>query len=260
MKRPVYSQVTVNDALEPTFCLVPVEGKPRKNPRVMLVANTRWAAIRVSEISRHEKWRSQAVQWRLIEENFPIGPLMNADTHIFDGSLFENHENKCRFMMVALPKTIVEPIAELGVQKWKTSNRLTRLDVIEHLLFRHYTKIHNTANDKSGRPLDESSNPVNMHYPLWVVFSQDAGLRLLLIDNGLPVSAHYLSEHHDTQVREAELVWGIEAPRRVVFATLDFGEAAFESGRKTAAMPPTWLYEFIRSKGGVEIENEVIQL
>jgi len=260
MKKAIYSQVTINEAFVPTFSPILTDKKSGKGSKVTLVANTRRAAIRVSEILGRGRRLSQAMQWRLIEENFPIGSLMNSDTHIFDGSLFENHEENCCFMMVALPKTVVEPIAELGLKRHKTANRLTRLDVLEHLLFRHYTKILNTATSKSSKLADDSSKLVNMSSPLWVIFSQDAGHRLLLLDNGLPISTHYLSEYHDTQMMEAELVWGKEAPRRVVFVTPDFGEAVFESGKKTAPEPPMWLCDFIRDKGEVEIESEVIQI
>ena len=246
MGKTIYTQATINDENIPTIASVPI-GANGKGPKVTIIANTHRTAIRVAEVSKRDKWLTQATQWRLVEENFPIGPLLNADTHIFDGSLFENEKKKQCFMMVALPKTIADSIAELGMKEWGSAHKLTRLDVIEHILFRYYVQT-------AGDTLHEEDEPAKETMPLWVIFAQDTGYRLLLLDDGLPVSAHYLSMHDDTKEMEVDMVWGIAAPNRVIYSTIVFGEDEAPSTSCDA-----WLYEYIKNKG-IEMESETVYL
>ena len=246
MGKTTYIEVTVNEDNIPQIAAAPIVEKPGKGPKVTLVVNTHRAAIRVAEITKRDKWLTQAAQWRLVEENFPIGPLLNADTHIFDGSLFENADKQC-FMMAALPKTIADPIAELGMKEWGSAHNLARLDVIEHVIFRYYVK-------STGDVLNEEDEPVKKTMPLWVVFAQDTGYRLLLLDDGLPVSATYLSMHTDTKEMELDMAWGITAPNRVIYATIVFDES-----EPSCTPCDAWLCEYISNKE-IEIESETIYL
>ena len=224
--------------------------------RVTLVANTHRAVIRIAELPVGRL--SKQVQWRLVEENFPMGPLLNADTHIFDGSVFENNAGRRCFMMAALPKAFAEPVGDMAVAKW--GSKLARMDTVEHLLFRRFVFTH----EMKSKRLCKTENPM----PMWVVFPQDIGFRVLHINDGLPRGAYYISNH--PPLREAELVrvWEVAEPSHVVMLARrpDAGggvpqgvetnaeELDLEELTSEEVCKDLWLREFVQGKGLV-VEN-----
>jgi len=256
----IYAEVAMHDDAMPAIvtcgraarkggkCCMSLPAKLPLGSRVTLVANTHRAVIRVAELPTRGGGLSNAAQWRLVEENFPLGPLLNADTHIFDGSIFENDAGRRCFMMAALPKAIAEPIGELAVTKWGSVHKLARLDTVEHMLFRHFA----FDCESKGKRLRKAENPV----PQWVVFPQSKGFRILYINNGLPQGAHYISNHPELRDAELERVWETAAPGQVVIVTRTTA-AEMPAGSDEASDLPglddprkaQWLLEYVQGKG-----------
>ncbi|MCL2224738.1 MAG: hypothetical protein FWB96_07210 [Defluviitaleaceae bacterium] len=142
-----------------------------KVKELVLAANVRRTVIRVAEIGASEL--SQDGQWALIEQCFPLGDMMNAETYVFDGSIFENENGARRFFMTALPVDISDMMAKVGVEMTGSIHRVARLDTVEHILFRQY--------------VNEASEPVLIFLP------QEDGIRILHIADNLPVGTNYIS-------------------------------------------------------------------
>ena len=141
----------------------------------VLVANTAKAVIRVVDVPKQGKslWQllkpSKTNHWDFVKSAFPIGAKMDETTHVFDGTMYSSScgaEN--RFCMTALPINIAEEFAQIGTRKLKY------LDTVESLIFKYYS----ATND-----------------PLWVLFPQDDGIRILFLTNGMPKAAWYISNH-----------------------------------------------------------------
>jgi len=236
-KEIIYAEVTVDTGLAPVIENVVADAKPRRKPpsagsRVVLIANTHKVVIRVAELTGRDRRLSPATKWRLVQDNFPIGAFLNADTHIFDGSVFKNSEGEHRFMMAALSKAIAEPMGEMAAEKWKVS-KLLRLDTIEHMLFRQF------ANEGHK----------------WVVFPQSEGFRILHINNSLPQGANYISNHPEFRNLELERAWEANMPSSAIILS-----------RTTGVKPDTpdlpeergdyWIRDFLQGRGvGVSHED-----
>ena len=239
-RKIIYAEVTINDKHEPTIAPFTPDKKPGKGPKVALIANTHRAAIRVAELPTRGRWLTQGARWQLVQANFPIGPLLNEDTHIFDGSIFKNNAQRRSFFMVAIPKAIAEPIAEMALKQWGSAHRLTRLDTIEHVLFNHYTR--------NGKILLDDSDKSSQ----WIIFPQDSGFRVLFIDDGLPHSAHYISNEPDMRESELTWVWEIAKPKHVIILSrMPEDEVASDK-----AWEGSWLHGFISGLGEVEVVDE----
>jgi len=205
----IYAEVTVDDDLMPVIAGTWAKGSgycpgfaPRgKGSHVVLVANSNKVVIRVTELSKRDRRLSPAVKWRLVQENFPIGTLLNADTHIFDGSVFKNSAGQVCFMMAALPKAIAEPIGEMA-EKWIKPHKLMRLDTIEHMMFRQFAHKAALSREPTG--------------PQWLIFRQSQGFRILQLSNGLPQGAYYISDNPEFRAAELERVWKVAAPENGV--------------------------------------------
>ena len=180
---------------------------------VVLVANNKKAAIRMAEIPLAKKPLSKEVQWDLVESAFPIGEKMNTHTHIFDGSIFENDTsdvNKSCFFMTALPMEIADNITIAAIAVFGNVHALRRLDTIEHFLFRYYAAFTSE--------------------PLWVIFPQGDGLRVLHSSQRLPQGAYIMSNHPELREDEIGRAWeGSVAnpettPKRVILLELIDGK------------------------------------
>ena len=176
----------------------------KKSISVTLVANTRKTAVRIVTVPHLPKngKLSQAEQWKLVKEHFPYGEKFNENTHVFDGSIFTNNNGQPRFFMTALPVSVCDEFTKAGIKLVGSIHRITRLETIEHILFREYI---------SKSEPDES---------LFIFIPQDDGLRVLYIADCLPNAAHFISNHPD--YREDEFLRfynALEKPekQRVIF-------------------------------------------
>jgi len=227
MRKNVYTQVMVSNNYEPIFSQVIPDKTPGKGPQVVMVVSTHRTVVRVAKLTKADKRLTPAIQWQLVQENFPIGPLFNGDTHIFDGSVFTNDVKQQSFIMVAIPKKFSESIATAAIENWGSAHRLERLDTIEHVLFRHYTKQFSKES-------------------MWIVFPQDNGFRILHLKNGLPENAYNISNHPD--MREIELKRIMEASKLTKIITL-CGDVDKANSR--------WLKEFIQSYEMIETVDDM---
>jgi len=177
------------------------ENAAYKGKSVRLIANVRQTAIRVVDIPykpAQGKWglmlqrikkMEPLSQWDLVKSVFPIGDKMNENTHIFDGAVFINKYGEMRYFITALPMNIADDIAETGIALFGSPHRLKCLVTIENILFHHYAK----------QGMDA----------IWIVFPQNNGFRILLLANGLPRVAWYVS--NEPQFREDEILRCLEA-------------------------------------------------
>jgi len=232
--KTIYAEVTVCDGLTPTI----TTHDTSKAFRVALIANTSTAIVRLAELKRGDRRLNPKTKWRLVQENFPLGNLLNENTHIFDGCLFKNNMGKRCFLMAALPKAVSETIAEAGIEKWGSAYKIQRLDTIEHLLFRHYAKLANKTKDENGKRIKTPR-------PQWVIFPQGMGFKILFINEGLPNSVHYISNH--TQFREGELgrVLDVAAPESGLLLTCGDDDSL-------------WIDGFLRDKCGFDVDRDVL--
>ena len=257
-RKMIYAEVTVVDDFVPVVVTPDAEGctcgscsglADGKKPRqVTLVVNTHRTVIRAHELTGRDNRLTPTVKWRLVQENFPLGPLMNEDTHIFDGSVFENSTGGRYFVMMALPKAIAEPIGEMGMEKWGSSYKLARLDTIEHVLFRHYA-----PNEKT--------------HALWVVFPQSNGFRVLHMSDGVPRGGYSISNHPELREEELARVWEAATPEEVVLLTREREKSAVspeESGTATEGLYAAphgleirWMPAFFQDRG-VTIKGETL--
>lgn len=264
----IYAEVTTHDDFMPAItttgsdsrkgscCCLELPATLPANTKVTLIANTHRAIIRVAEMPARSKRLSTADKWRMVEENFPLGPTLNADTHIFDGSIFENNAGKRCFMMVAIPKAIAEPIGEMAVEKWGSEHKLARLDTIEHMLFRHVGR----------EAINMRSKTKETPAPVWVVFPQGIGFRILHIIDGLPKGAYYISDHPDLRGAELERAWESATPSHAVFISripgteMDTGVPANAEEAVAADIAAglrdsddggsgLWIFEFMQGRG-----------
>ena len=243
-KKMIYAEVTVNEDFEPLIINI----SQNKGSRVALIANTHRVVVRVADLSGHSKRLTPRIQWQLVQESFPMGPAMNENTHIFDGGVFTNSDNRRCFMMVALPKAIAEPIVELGIEKWGSVHKLERLDTVEHVLFRYYTNAAKKPAGKSSTEIDtDNETPMSQ----WVVLPQDMGHKVLYMEDGLPHSAHYISSHPELREAELDRVWHAAVPSHVTILARTSDDEATDSDS-------SWLREFVKGRG-VGISNEMFR-
>ena len=243
-RKKIYAEVTVCEDFVPAIPHV----SPGKGSRVVLVANTHRAVVRIADLSRRDRRLTPAIKWRLVQESFPIGPQLNENTHIFDGGVFTNAAKSSCFLMIALPKAIAEPIAEMGVEKWGSVHKLERLDTVEHVLFRYFARIARNAHDKNGAGVLNAENPTSQ----WVVFPQDLGFRIVILKDGLPLSAHYISNHPELREAELDRVWEAAAPDHAVILTRASGDG------EVIGDDGLWLREFVQGRG-VGFESKMFQ-
>ncbi|MCL2404116.1 MAG: hypothetical protein FWC92_01085 [Defluviitaleaceae bacterium] len=208
---------------------------PGKRTRVTLVANTHRAVVRVAELTKHKLTRE--AKWQLVKDNFPIGALMNEETHIFDGSIFINKTGRYCFMMVALPKAIAVPISEMAIEKWNNVHRLARLDTTEHMIFRHFAR--------EATLSKTTENPT----PQWVICPQDLGFRILHINDDLPQGTYYISNESELCLAELERVWEAATPKHVVIMTRTSEDIDPED-----QSADQWIWEFVQGRGA-DIES-----
>jgi hypothetical protein len=143
--------------------------------QVVLIANTPKTAVRIASSDNENRWE-------IVKKFFPIGELMNENTHVFDGSLFANSNGQSRFFIAALPVLACEKFAEIGVKLTGSIHRVVRLDTVEHVFFKKYC-----ASDYS-----------------FIFFPQDNGIRVLHIAENLPNAAFFIS--NNPAHREDELL------------------------------------------------------
>ena len=243
MGKMIYAEVTANENFEPAITQVSkVNGS-----RVALIANTHRAIVRVADLTVQDKRLTAATQWRLVQENFPMGPQLNENTHIFDGGVFTNATKRSCFLMIAIPKAIAEPIAEIAVERWGSVHKLKRLDTIEHILFRYYTNAAKKASNKAQLDTD-----IENHKAQWIIFPQDLGYRILFMNDGLPHGAHYISNHPDLRAAELDRAWNTATPSHVTILS------RMSDDEEAAVSDDQWLHEFLKGKG-VSIDNEMFR-
>jgi len=239
----IYAEVSIDEDFKPAFAYI----SQHKASKVALVTNTHRTVVRVADLTGYDKRLTQVVQWRLVQENFPFGQLLNENTHIFDGGTFANSAGQKRFMMVALPKTIADSIAEMGMEKWGSAHKLERLDTIEHVLFRYYADAANKAYGKAHTDT-HTENPKAQ----WIVFRQDMGFRILVLVDCLPHNAHYISNHNELRESELDRVWHESTPSHVLILT------RVSNGDLTTDADSIWLKEYIQGKE-ITLDNEDYQ-
>jgi len=246
MGKKIYAIVTIDKDLKPSFALPNPAPQIKSISKVALIANTHRTIIRTAELAKNDRWLTPKVKWRLVQENFPFGIMLNENTHIFDGSLFANKTGKCCFLMTAFPKSISEAAADMGVDKWCSIHKLQRLDTIENLLFKHYARLADKARDEKGKAIEPLSQ--------WIVIPQDEGFRVLFLDEGLPNSAFRISNHPELREGELNRVWDLAAPNSVIIFTCNPTGDTDNSTNNDIS----WIEAFVRVRSDANVEYKFL--
>jgi len=203
------------DEIFDSFDAVKLTGLPKiRNikwiSQVVIIANTRKALIRISDIDdaeertglmvflprgvaeflRNKKRQQQNTEWEMVSAAYPISDKMNEKTHIFDGCFFSADSNggtRSCFFMAALPLSMADVMSKIAALLCGNVHAVNRLDVIEHVLFRHFSAL--------GKE------------PLCIVFPQGEGLCILHMTKGLPKWAYAISNHDEFREDELYRVW-----------------------------------------------------
>ena len=205
MGKKTYVIATVDNDAKPSF--VDNQDRSTKKP-ITLLTNTHRAIIRIAKLTKQEKRLTSKIKWRLVQENFPLGILLNENTHYFDGCIFTNATGERIFLMVALPKNISQAITDMALEEWGSIHRITHLGTLEDLLFRQYTQL-------------EKNHEKETPHAQWIVFPQDEGFRILHINNGLPGGAYYISNREGFREAELARVWEIASTQSAVMLDCD---------------------------------------
>ena len=240
----IHVVVTINEDLIPSFTQPYLINQSKAISRVTLLANTHKTIIRIAELSKHDRWLTPKTKWRLVQENFPFGTLLNEDTHIFDGTLFTNKAGKRCFLMAALPKIISEAIADMSIKNWGNIHKIQRLDTLEHMMFKHYAHVADKSRDETGKRIKN-------HAPQWVIIPQEEGYRILVLDEGLPKNTYRVSNHPELREAELDLVLDVAVPSNIVILS-------FNSNNKADGLKSnnSWIESYAKKHGIVEIGHE----
>jgi hypothetical protein len=198
---------------------------------IMLAANTPRALIRVSEPFASHKRIAPDTRWKMVGEAFPLGDAVNENTHVFDGCAFDNGNGESVFLMAALPVELADAIARFGEALAGKSQRLTRLDTVEHLLFRRFCT--------------ESAGDGNR----WVVFPQESGLRVLVMEKGLPKATYFLPVLPGLRERALIRTWRANAPESAALLNRPDWVERWDDNRH-------WVWDFFAGKN-IEIKTVV---
>lgn len=182
------------------FDLPLAKGTSCKVPQIILLANTRTAIIRTCHPLSADA--APTAPWHAIRASFPFGESLNENTHVFDGTNFANSEGQECYLMAALPIPIAENIAANAASLFG-KHKLQCLNTIEFMAFKHFC----TSGANS----------------LWVIFSQDDGVRILNIIDGLPHSTFNISNNKNHNIIEL---------------------AAFTNNKKTASTRAVILHKY----------------
>jgi len=168
-------------------------------PELVLVANTPRTIVRVADMPEGNKKLTAEAKWELVRQAFPLGAAVNEESHVFDGCVYRNGEGAARFFMAALPVEMADGITRLGAAVAGGAKRLARLECMEHVLFRRLC-------------LREAVAGVQ-----WVIFPQEAGLRVLTMADGLPLGAHFLPLLPEIREGAWLRAWEEDTPERALF-------------------------------------------
>ena len=167
--------------------------------KLVIAANTKKTLIRIKDRDVNHKFRkkiSNSDAWDVINAAFPIGPSINADSYLFDISVFGNKKYAC----FGLPIEKSEFLAEIGAELTGSLHKVIRIETIENLIFNKF------CCENAGS--------------LIVVFPQDAGYRVLVMQDGLPENAFYISDHPIR--REDEFLYILEKSKDRKICELNF--------------------------------------
>lgn len=229
--------------------LLPLENSAKNTGGTgVLIANVRQVSIRVVDVlqkpvtDKWGKWQQRIGKkdpitcWDLVKSAFPFGEKMNEETHVFDGCIYENKAGAMRFFMTAIPVCIAEEMAGAGVQLFGGACRLRYMDTAENILFRYYARQEADV--------------------FWIIFPQGEGLRVLLLTDGLPKAAWYVSCHQ--QFREDEMLRCLHAfDGRRSFPEYEKSTTAQKQGVVlNTDLDLDWLYTLLATQGIAAAKEE----
>ena len=133
--------------------------------------------------------------WEQVCDVFPIGDLLNENTHSFDSKIYTNSISKIH-LIAAVPKKIIDDTLSNAIDALGRSSEVKIMEPIECRIIDLYG--------------DEDD--------VWLVFSQDENLRIIVVFNGLPSEVHIIStkkELMESQLKRMtmpEKIYFIELP------------------------------------------------
>ena len=158
---------------------------------LVMIANTRRTLIRVRSIPA--SWIETDVgcdaEWEMIKELFPFGEKINENTYVFDYTVFENHSGTKIALIVALPVSFSERAVKIGKCITGSASHLVSLDFVENLLIQKFAALSQSGDS------------------FLVLLSQDGGIRLMTVSDGLPGDVFFISNHPAFRMQEFMRFW-----------------------------------------------------
>jgi len=141
---------------------------------VVLVTNSAQVVIRTVTLPDGYKLNAKT-KWEQVLAAFPFGRTLNEGTHIFDGSVYRDTDGHAVFCMAALPLDVAEVMTQHGVALPGGIRKITALETMETVLFRHFCT--DTAGASNKR---------------WVIYPCGDGIKVLIIHNNAPDTVRFL--------------------------------------------------------------------
>lgn len=156
-------------------------GKKRAD---ILLINSPKIIYRVAYVQKDE----QKATWQQVCDSFPIGDLLNENTHSFDSKIYANDNTKIH-LIAAVPKQIIEQTL-LKFKSW-----IKIMEPIECRLIDLYKNEENT----------------------WLVFQQGENLRVIVIIDQLPSMVRLISiKTMDIQLSQMDI------PKKIHFINIPY--------------------------------------
>ena len=146
--------------------------------------------------------------WEQVCDVFPIGDLLNENTHSFDSKIYANNNSKLHWI-AAVPKQIIEDTLSNVLNILGKSSEVKTMDTLECRIIDLYR--------------DEEDT--------WLVFSQDGSFRIVVIVDSLPSEVRLVSINKE--LMESQLK-RMDAPKRICFIDVPW----FDN------IDISWLHEF----------------
>jgi hypothetical protein len=195
------------------------------------VANTPRAIIRVEKLAESGKKLTPAAKWEMVSNAFPLGKTVNEGSHIFDGCVYTGEGGKEVFFMAALPLELADSACRFGQKLLGGTRKLSRLETVEHVLFQ---RLYKQAKKEEGKR--------------WVIFPQEDGLRILVLEDGLPHATRSLCTREDIKNGALQRILHADAPVHVSLLTRpDWGKQWFDER--------IWLVD-VFGKNDVEVDTD----
>ena len=179
-------------------------GSDIKKRAAVLLINSPKIIYRVLYVQKNELKPT----WEQICTVFPMGELLDENTHSFDSKIYTNNTSKIHWI-AAVPKQSIEHTLSNALYALGKSSEVRKMDTLECRFIDLYK--------------DEED--------AWLVFSQDENFRIIVIIDSLPSAVYFISAKRE--LMESQLS-RMAVPKKIYFIDIPW----------VYNIDISWLYEF----------------